>query len=546
MVAAMTLTASGQSSVSVYETARLVALAPWLTHHAERIGYLLASQGPDGAWGGPQGYALVPTLSATEALLTALRRGDAAGSGGPGEGDAAGGEASAAERLAGAVDAGLRFLHARLTTPAGPPLPDLPATDLTIPALVDALNAHLDALRRDPLPGLTPPLGVPALPLPSGMAGTRLERVRALLAAGGPLPEKLLHALEVGGPAAHRAAGVRPVGPGTVGASPAATAAWLGRPDPGAGPDCGAAEAVSYLEEAARRHGGPVPCTTGIAVFERAWALSTMSRAGMALPVPPRLLAGLVATVGPAGTPTAPGLPADADTTAVTLYALARLGHPVAPESLWGYDTGEHFCTWRGEDGASVTTNAHVLDAFGWHRLHRAPADARLTEVVPRLTGWLVDRQRPDGRWSDRWHASPYYATSCATLALAGYGRGAGAAQAVARAAGWVLAGQRADGSWGRWGGTVEETAYAVQVLCAAGPAAPAGVRSALGRARRYLATMEGRDGEPALWHDKDLYRPDVIVRAAVRAARHLLRARLGGDATEDATIRTSPLISVA
>ncbi|WP_320066916.1 prenyltransferase/squalene oxidase repeat-containing protein [Micromonospora sp. RTGN7] len=532
LVAAMTLTPSGQSSASVYETARLVTLAPWLTHHAERIGHLLATQGPDGAWGGPQGYALVPTLSATEALLTALRRGDAVRPG----------EARAAERLVGAVDAGLRFLHARLTAPTGPALPDLPATDLTVPALVGSLNAHLDALRVDPLPGLTPWLGARALPLPAGMDGTRLDRVRALLAAGRPLPEKLLHALEVAGPAAHRAVGVRPVGPGTVGASPAATAAWLGKPDSGVG----AAEAVAYLEEVARRHGGPVPCATGITVFERAWALSTMSRAGMALPVPPRLLAGLVATVGPAGTPTAPGLPPDADTTAVTLYALARLGRSVTPESLWGYDTGEHFCTWQGEDGASVTTNAHVLDAFGWHRTYRAPSDARLAEVVRRLTGWLIDRQRPDGRWSDRWHASPYYATSCATLALTGYGPGPGAAQAVARAAGWVLAGQRADGSWGRWGGTVEETAYAVQTLCAAGPAAPAGVRPALGRARRYLATMEGRDGEPALWHDKDLYRPDVIVRAAVCAARHLVRARFGGDVTEEAAIRTTPLISVA
>ncbi|MFI1193627.1 prenyltransferase/squalene oxidase repeat-containing protein [Micromonospora sp. NPDC020750] len=532
LVSAMTLTSSGQSSVSVYETARLVGLAPWLTHHVERIAYLLDAQRPDGAWGGPEGYALVPTLSATEALLTALRRGDAAWLR----------EARAAERLTRAVDGGLRVLYARLTGPADPELPDLPAIDLTVPALVGSLNAHLDALRADPLPGLTAWRDSRALPLPSGLDGARLDRVRALLTAGRQLPEKLLHALEVGGPAAHRAADVAPVGPGTVGASPAATAAWLGVPVPGVG----VRAAVSYLEDVARQQGGPVPCATPITVFERAWALSTMSRAGIALPVPPRLLAGLVATVGPAGTATAPGLPADADTTAVTLYALARLGRPVGPDSLWGYDSGEHFCTWRGEDGASVTTNAHVLDAFGWHLGHRAPDDARLAEVVRRLTGWLVERQQPDGRWSDRWHASPYYATSCAVLALAGYGRGAAVAGAVSRATGWVLAGQRADGSWGRWGGTVEETAYAVHALHAAGPAAPAGVGAALGRARCYLATMEGRDGEPALWHDKDLYRPAVIVRAAVVAARHLVRAGAGDGTAEGPGNRTPSLISAA
>ncbi|WP_229400035.1 prenyltransferase/squalene oxidase repeat-containing protein, partial [Micromonospora okii] len=437
LVAAMTLTRCGQSSPSVYETARLVSLAPWLVHHGERIGYLLAAQRPDGGWGGPEGYALVPTLSATEALLTALRRGDAAWLGG----------ARPAVRLAAAADRGLRLLYGRLTGPAASAPPDLPAVDLTVPALAGAVTAHLDALRAAPPPGLAPWWEAGPLPLPPGLDGVRLARVRALVAAGGPLPEKLLHALEVAGPAARRAAGARPVGPGTVGASPAATAAWLGVPDSGPG----VAAALSYLEDVARRQGGPVPCATPITVFERAWALSTLSRAGIALPVPPRLLADLVATVGPAGTPTAPGLPADADTTAVTLYALARLGHPVAPASLWGYDTGEHFCTWRGEDGASITTNAHVLDAFGWHLTHRAPADARLDAVVRRLTGWLVDRQGPDGGWADRWHASPYYATSCAVLALAGYGRGPAVADAVGRAGEWVLAGQRADGSWGRW-----------------------------------------------------------------------------------------------
>ncbi|WP_243715303.1 prenyltransferase/squalene oxidase repeat-containing protein [Micromonospora sp. KC207] len=532
LVAAMTLTPGGQSSASVYETGRLVSLAPWLVHHVERITYLLAAQRPDGAWGGRQGYALVPTLSATEALLTALRRGDAAWL--PG--------VRAAERLARAVDGGLRALYGRLTGPTAPAPPDLPAIDLTVPALVGSVAAHLDAVRADPPPGLAAWRDAGPLPLPPGLDGTRLAGVRALVASGRPLPVKLLHALEVIGPAARRAAGVAPVGPGTVGASPAATAAWLGVPD--AGP--GAASAVSHLEGVARQQGGPVPCATGITVFERAWALSTLSRAGVPLPVPPRLLAGLVATVGAVGTPTAPGLPADADTTAVTLYALARLGRPLDPASLWGYDTGEHFCTWPGEDGASVTTNAHVLDAFGWHLAHHAPADARLVAVTRRLTGWLADRQLPDGQWSDRWHASPYYATSCAVLALSGHGRGPAAEGAVDRAVEWVLAGQRADGSWGRWGGTIEETAYAVQVLRAAGPAAPAGVDAALGRGRRYLATMEGRDGEPALWHDKDLYRPAVIVRAAVAAARHLVRAGAGGTAATRPGNRRAPLISAA
>src|SRR5690606_32986290 len=65
----------GQVSPSVYETGRLVSLAPWLVGHEARVAYLLATQRPDGAWGAPDGYALVPTVSATEAILSAIDRG---------------------------------------------------------------------------------------------------------------------------------------------------------------------------------------------------------------------------------------------------------------------------------------------------------------------------------------------------------------------------------------------------------------------------------------------------------------------------------------
>jgi halimadienyl-diphosphate synthase len=499
LVAAMILHPSGQSSASVYETARLVSLAPWLPHHEERISWLLSLQRSDGGWGGPGGYALVPTLSAVEALLVALHRAE----GGPGAGD----------RLR-AVHDGLRFLHDFLGTPAAAVLPDLPATDLIVPALVELIVGHLDSRRDGPPTGLEAWRDAPPLPLPAGMDRGRLDRVRALLAAGRPVPEKLAHALEVGGAWARRAAGVAPVGPGTVGASPAATAAWLGRPDDRTGP------ALAYLEDVSRQHGGPVPCASPISVFERSWVLGTLARAGVPMTVPSVLVSDLRNGLGPAGTPTGPGLPADADTTSVTLYALARLGHPVDPSSLWSYDTGEHFCTWQGEDGASVTTNAHVLDALGHHLAHAGPTDAsRTRSAVDRIAAWLIDRQEPDGRWYDRWHASPYYATYCTTLALSDHGRGPAARAAVARATDWVLTTQRADGSWGRWAGTAEETAYALQVLLAVHRSPDADIARAVVDGLRRLSALDGRDGEPALWHDKDLYRPTLIVRAAVLAA---------------------------
>ncbi|MFD0850660.1 prenyltransferase/squalene oxidase repeat-containing protein, partial [Actinomadura adrarensis] len=86
------------------------------------------------------------------------------------------------------------------------------------------------------------------------------------------------------------------------------------------------------------------------------------------------------------------------------------------------------------------------------------------------MSAWLADRQQADGSWADRWHASPFYATTAATLALHSFGtpRGRHAAH-VDRAVRWVLATQHGDGSWGRWGGTAEETAYALHILLLTG-----------------------------------------------------------------------------
>ncbi|MEW2477446.1 prenyltransferase/squalene oxidase repeat-containing protein [Micromonospora gifhornensis] len=483
----------GQVSTSVYETARLVADAPWVDGHAPRLAYLLAEQGADGSWGPAGGYALVPTASAVQALLASLVRADPPDPAGPGRSE-----------VVAAATRGLAALVRCLGDDAA--VPDTPAADLIVPALVARIEAHLTELAGAPT--LTDAPG--ALP---GVDRRRVDAVNALLTSGRPVPSKLWHAYEVLGPAAATRDDVAPVD-GAVGASPAATAVWLGHrrtDDPAA---------RRYLDAVVARQGGPVPCCTPITVFERSWTLATLARVG--LPVDPgaRLLAELAAALGPDGAATGPGLPADADTTSTVLYALARLGRPVDPVSLLHYDLGSHFCTWRGEDGQSVTTNAHVLEALGWHARHGAD---RYTARVASLAGWLRDVQGPDGLWTDRWHASPYYATCCAVSALAGHAPPEVADAAIDRAVERILADQRDDGGWGRWSSTAEETAYAVQILLGSGrPIRPA-VTAAVCRAVGHLRA--DRSDYPPLWHDKDLYAPILIVRAAVIAARKLVLA---------------------
>jgi hypothetical protein len=493
----------GQVSASVYETGRMVVLAPDLAGHPQRLDFLVDTQNGDGYWGAPDGYALVPTLSATDALVCAVGRGDLA----------VGATRAGRAGVAAAAERGLLALFDpdRVGLEGRGAVPDMPARELIVPALVTSINARLDAYGTSST----------RLRPPAGMSPDRLAGLTRLVAEGESLDMKLLHALEVTGTAAQGSAtaGLTRVGAlGTVGASPAATAAWLGpvratdRSDP----------AGRYLAAAVEHGGGPVACTAPITVFERSWVLATLARAGV-MPMPPwsgPLMASLRAALGPDGAATGPGLPPDADTTAVALTALTRLGEMPDPACLQGFSAGAHVNTWPGEEGVSTTVNAHVLDALGAAITGRPALGPAYRPVIRTLARWLAGQQSPAGWWRDRWHASDHYATACCALALDEYGELAGVdGSAVWRAVRWVLASQRPNGSWGRWVGTAEETAYAVlTLLCAPDPTA---VATALRAAYPHLIAGLHRpvEREPALWHDKDLYRPHAIVRAAVLAA---------------------------
>jgi squalene-hopene cyclase-like protein/prenyltransferase/squalene oxidase-like repeat protein len=501
LVSEMAADPLGDFSPSVYETARLVRHAPSLRGHSRRVRYLLDEQRDTGGWGGPDEYGLVPTLSATAALLAFARDLPAAGVAGIGRAE-----------VVRAADRGLRALAA---WPAGAParLPDTVAVEILVPGLVAEVDEQLDP---DPPAGLDVWRGRRLARAP-GPHEQLLDALRGALRAGHALPAKLAHTLEVFGDAALRARFTEPKA-GGIGCSPAATAAWLGDDTVRAGRH----PSVRYLERVQARCGGPVPVAAPLPVFERAWVLSTVAGAGLL----PRsagvgeMVRGLHAEFGEAGVAGGAGLPPDADDTATALTALARLGSPRPADCLWDYrEPDGHFSCFTDERTPSTSTNAHVLQALG---ACRPLESTRYRRAMARVAEWLCERQEPDGGWTDKWHASPYYATACCVLALADHG-GERAAGALRAAVEWVLGTRRADGSWGRWAGTFEETAYAVQVLCRSRrfgvPNAAVDRAVAAGYARLGRA-----DGEPhpPLWHDKDLYTPVRIVRAEGLVARHL------------------------
>ncbi|MGI5200491.1 hypothetical protein ACQEU6_02645 [Spirillospora sp. CA-108201] len=541
-------------SASVYETARLVRLAPWVWGHHGRVDYLMALQGRDGAWGGPGGYALVPTLSATEALLhLALARDRPA--------IRADSATDAADLLATAADRGLQALRSMLGEGARPRPPVQARTvgsDILVPHLVKELNGTLrqgdprSAAYRRLKHHTFAPFSWPSPPsLPScrcssprgcgrparhqdGAVGARAMADQAappdhrsplpncrIFEATGALADAAPDGMASG--MVDGASGEVPAGGGLVGGSPAATAAWLaGRP---------AAERDSNhtcsLEEVARRYGGPVPGSWPATEFEQGHVVAALARAGLGSAVPRELRERLWRWVSRS---TAVGCgPREACAArSAAVHALGELGARLPSRTVRLCAT----VTWArcgpGEPVPSPVATAHTLEAVGAHAAAVPGQRLRWTSAIIKITRWLCENQHPGGHWEDPGHASPYYATSYVTMAMSRHGDRTGIS-AAARAGRWIRGTQRPDGSWGVWGGTAEETAYALQALLALphDRSSAAGSAAALTRGaaalRRLAATETGR---PPLWHGKDLYAPVAIIDAVILSVNRRLVAR--------------------
>ncbi|MFJ9445196.1 prenyltransferase/squalene oxidase repeat-containing protein [Kitasatospora sp. NPDC101235] len=503
LLAAAAADTSGLVAPSVYDTARLVSLAPWLDGHRARLDYLLTEQQPDGGWGAPDGYAVVPTLSAVEALLAEFARATT-------DGD---------DATTDAVARGLAFLRDQFAMGEQLEVPDTIGVEFVAPALLEDINTRLARLPADAPGKLAAWAGVTLSSRSSELDPTLLTAVREIVRET-PLSSKLWHTLEAMGLECHTR--VKPHN-GSVGCSPAATAAWL------AGTGQRDAEAVEYLRSVQERFGGPVPSITPITYFEHAWVLNSFAVSGLEYQAPAVMLDSLESGLTEEGIPAAAGLPVDSDDTAAALFALAQHGRGRRPDALMHFQRDGYFACFGTERTPSTSTNAHILEALGYH-VAQHPQDAgRYGAAIRMITAWLLETQLPDGSWIDKWHASPSYATACCALALAHFG-GPGTADAVRRSVDWALETQRRDGSWGRWTGTTEETAYMVQVLLRTD--ALTGGREDLARATaraaaRGCATLLAHDDPqsyPGLWHDKDIYAPVTVIRAARLAALALGR----------------------
>jgi halimadienyl-diphosphate synthase len=298
---------------------------------------------------------------------------------------------------------------------------------------------------------------------------------------------------------------------GSIGNSPAATAFFLQQFE--------SAEADAYLANCLNRiDGATVPVLHPCETFELLWAAYHLFLAGV--PAERLLtldeLAHLGASLATGGVSLSPTFPIpDADDTAVALLLLDDLGLHADPSVLTTFeDRSGTFVSFPYERHSSVGVNVHVL-----HALAKVGGYPTSAERIRSIVEYLAD-EHSGLYWIDKWHISPLYATSHALLVLEQLTpeQRRPVAHLMERSREWLRQSQNADGSWGFYGQpTAEETAYGLLALTAT-PTFDDRDRARCAAAAAYLRETDGAD-MPALWIDKCLYLPPLVVRAAIKAA---------------------------
>lgn len=467
----------GMMNSSVYDTAQVLRLAPLADDQRwAAIQWLIEQQHDDGGWGSaatPRARD-VPTLASVLALLPYTNR-------------------RSTRDLAAKA---LTFLRRQSFQWAGPPPDDLPVgTELLLPHLLDE--------------GLALDLELPdnAYTTLRTLGRRRRRMIEQLRPGAGSTPA---HSWEAWGTEPDPA--MLDVY-GSVGHSPAATAAWLHAAAHRDDLADERARAADYLQRAAaatgEANGATVPTVYPFIGFEIIFGLYPLLIAGIfnhpALRVEVERHMPLVASFwAPHGMGMTPHFAVDGDSTAAGLAVIAASGRNVDLSPLQRFSQGRHYCAYQGElqPAPSVTARvAHTLSLAG-----ALPEEA---------LDYLIEQQQPDGRWlGDKWNHSWLYTTLHAVLPLCD-GKRFSPCRAAAEA---TAAFQRPDGGWGLSGQSNEvETSYAVLMLHTLrrhGCLTPSG-EQALARARGWMLANYRpftRDGV-CCWVGKESYRPFRIDR---------------------------------
>lgn len=292
---------------------------------------------------------------------------------------------------------------------------------------------------------------------------------------------------------------------GSVSYSPAATAffvLYVRKKDPAG---------LAYLQNISIN--GAVPYVTPIEVFEYTWPLTNLALIGHLndelLTLCQPYLKHLEREWKPGkGIAACSGLTLeDGDDTSLTYQALHQFNRQVDIEAVLSYEDTDHFRCYKFEADPSLSTNIHVMGALrlaGFKTEHSS---------MQKVLKFLQRKQIDKTFWLDKWHTSPYYPSTHAIIACAGYHD-----KLINNAVDWLLTTQNEDGSWGYYMPTAEETAYCLQALLVWKRCGRAVSDDVLKRAAAWLADNI-QQPYPPLWIGKCLYTPILPVRSAILSA---------------------------
>jgi halimadienyl-diphosphate synthase len=220
------------------------------------------------------------------------------------------------------------------------------------------------------------------------------------------------------------------------------------------------------------------------------------------------LLEKIRAGWGPEGIGLGEEFPVDLDNTAAAYTLLSKAGIAVDHAVFKAFEEADHFHCFRFERNISLDVHTRLVMA-----LRQAPDFPGRDDMLLKAIN-ILSRYTLSGLVTDKWHASPYYSTAHAVIALCGLADSMIEGQIY-----WLQDSQQKNGSWTYYPNfkpaAMEESAYALLALLVVqkqkGSVSPDVIKRGMDYLTKYY---QDHQALPALWVDKGLYHPMHITRA--------------------------------
>ncbi len=220
----------------------------------------------------------------------------------------------------------------------------------------------------------------------------------------------LLHSLEAFGEDELDYFEIVPFPNGSIGNSPAATAAYLMKVGVDQAP-----KSLEYLKSFSEVN-WDIPSIYPFEIFEKAWVLYNFLHAGILESLDYKSHTDYLWEHWQKfnGASISNAFPIiDSDDSAVVYIVLKQTGYPVDIQVLEQFEEEQWFRCFDLERNPSISANIHLLEAFSLDKEYK-----RQQEVIEKILQFLISKRGEDGFWKDKWHISAHYTTAHMALAV--------------------------------------------------------------------------------------------------------------------------------